>query len=704
MLTHTQPHPTNPAPCLKTLLTCGGLCLLLWVLPTRGASDSLEETLVTATLRPDHADQRSITVFNKAVIDARSAQHLEDLLSAAPNVNTASGASRGRFVQIRGIGERSQFVEPVNASVALILDGIDLTGLGGASTTWDIEQVEILRGPQGTLLGANALAGLINLSSTPSDSEGMLFKGGIENNGGYRLGFAGGARLGDELSGRIAAEQYSTNGGINNAWLDRDDTNNRDEFTFRAGLAWQAGDHRLDINWHHFDIDNGYDAFSLDNTRITLSDQPGTDILETNAARLRWQWSGNVNLMGQVSAAQTDTDYGYDEDWAYVGIEPALEYSSYDRYLRDRDMTSLELRADAEQGSWRWVTGIYLRREEESLRRQYTYLEADFKSLIDIDTAAAFGQVDLSVTDTVTAFLGGRWENREIDYRDSAQVATVEDDALWSGRVGVRWSPTTANQLYLSVSRGVRAGGPNSNLLATLPSLPEEGSNGLSEFGIFGEESLVNTELGWRWENADRTATSALTLFWMARRDQQVKQSLTRTRPDGSTLFVDYTDNAASGDNRGLEWQGSWQASSSVRVTATFGYLRARFDDYVTAAGQDLSNQQQPQAPEWMGSLGALWQPTADWRLGLEWTAMDDYLFSDRHQTRSPSRQLLNGHVAWRWRNVQVSLWGRNILDEDYYVRGFGSFGNDPRKGYVTEPYFQYGEPRTYGLTLEYRH
>lgn len=700
-ITYRRLQPSFSVNTLSAL--CTTLALGAWLPNAHGQSGVLEEIRVTATLRADHAEQRSVTVFTPQLIAARSAQHLEDLLSAAPNVNSASGASRGRFFQIRGIGERSQFVEPINASVATILDGIDLTGLGGAATTWDIEQIEILRGPQGTLMGANALAGLINFNAVPSDREGLRVRAGIENNAGYRLGLAAGTRFSETISARVAAEQYASNGAIDNQWLDRDDTNDRDELTVRAGVTWQQGNTRVDVNWHRFDIDNGYDAFSLDNTRTTLSDQPGTDALDTDAFRLRWQRSGEVNLQAQVSAAKSDTDYGYDEDWAYVGIEPALEYSSYDRYVRERDMTSLELRADADYAQWRWVAGLYARNEEESLTRQYTYLAADFNSQLDIETIALFGQVDVPITETVAAFVGGRWENRETEYRDNANVATATSNDLWSGRLGVEWNPDTDNQIYVAVSRGVRDGGPNSNLLATLPSLPNELSVDLADLGNFAEESLLNTELGWRWENAQRSARSSLTLFWMERRDQQVKQSLTRARPDGSTLFVDYTDNAASGQNKGIEWQVNWLIASSLEIDTTLGYLRARFDDYLTASGQDLSGAEQPQAPEWMGSIGVTWQPTASWQAGLEWTAMDSYLFSDRHQTQSPSRQLVNGHLAWQWRDWQVSLWGRNLLDEDYFVRGFGSFGNDPRKGYVTEPYFQYGEPRTYGVTLEYR-
>ena len=115
--------------------------------PSQSAGSlQLEETLVTAVLRASHADQQSVTLFGRETIRARGGQHLEDLLSAAPNVNASSGASRSRFIQIRGIGERSQFIEPVNASVALLIDGVDLTGLASAATLWDVRQVEILRG------------------------------------------------------------------------------------------------------------------------------------------------------------------------------------------------------------------------------------------------------------------------------------------------------------------------------------------------------------------------------------------------------------------------------------------------------------------------------------------------------------------------------------------------------------------------------
>ena len=669
---------------------------------------NIEETIVTATLQAEDLERTSITVIDSTLIAQRSAQHLEDLLSAAPNTNFASGASRGRFIQIRGIGERSQFVEPVNSSVAILLDGIDLTGLGGAATTWDLEQIEILRGPQGTLMGANALAGLINLRSTPAESgEKLRLSAGIENYGGYRLGVAAGTRLSDNWQARLAVQQYASDGYIDNTWLGTDDTNHRDELTGRLGIRWSDDRQQLDIGLYRIDVDNGYDGFSLDNTRETLSDQPGRDALATNAGRVRYErtgfGSGSGKVMAQLSIAKTDTDYSYDEDWSYVGIAPDWEYSSFDEYLRDRDMQSLELRTEDEFIGGYWVAGVYLRREQESLVRNYTYLASPFESELDIDTQALFGQIDIPISDTVGVYAGGRVERRATDYRDNTNVDETVSDTLWSGRAGIEAALSENHSVYLGINRGVRSGGINANLLASLPSLPGDIGTPFLGLGTFDEESLLNIELGWRWSDPDAGWQSDVTLFQMQRRDQQVRRSLAIPRDDGSTAFFDYTDNAAEGTNRGLEWQASWKASDTLTLSASLGLLDAAFDDYVTALGEDFSGRQQPQAPDVMGQLAVQWQATTNLDLGAEFTGMDSYFFSDRHDTRSPSRQLINAHIGWQQVNWRLVVWGRNLGNETYFVRGFGSFGNDPRKEYAVEPYYQYGEPRVVGATVEYQ-
>ena len=127
----------------------------------------IEEVIVTADFRRNPLDSiaASISVLDAALMQQKNALHLEDVLLNAPNVNMAGGSSRARYVQLRGIGETGQFAEPLNSSVGMLIDGVDFSGIGAAAMLYDIEQVEILLGPQGTRYGSNALAGLINLGT-----------------------------------------------------------------------------------------------------------------------------------------------------------------------------------------------------------------------------------------------------------------------------------------------------------------------------------------------------------------------------------------------------------------------------------------------------------------------------------------------------------------------------------------------------------
>ena len=206
----------------------------------------------------------SISVVSQEVIEQRSASHIEEVLAVIPNVNYAAGASRGKYFQIRGIGERSQFVAPLNPSVGTFVDGVDFTGFGGAATLIDVEQVEVLRGSQGTSFGANSLAGVINVKAVePSTESKGYFKMHAETYNGYGLEAAHGGAISESVLYRAAIGKKVSDGYIENTYLDKQDTNNIDELTSRLKLRWLASeDLTLDFSALYLDIENGYDAFS----------------------------------------------------------------------------------------------------------------------------------------------------------------------------------------------------------------------------------------------------------------------------------------------------------------------------------------------------------------------------------------------------------------------------------------------------------
>ncbi len=665
----------------------------------------IEEILVTAEFRSTSVNRTpaSVSVVEVGDLRGRAVQHLEDVLAQVPNVNFAGGSSRARFYQVRGIGERGQFEEPLNASVGLLVDGVDFSGIGTAAVLHDVSQVEVLRGPQGTIYGANALAGLMSIRTNAPTSE---FEGGLTLDAGnydaLGVGLTLSGPLGDSLGGRLAVRSYQDDGFYKNTFLDETDTNERDELSVRGRLDWAATE-RLDLGLTlgHIDIQNGYDAFSLDNNRRTRSDEPGQDAQKSTYGALNADWliSDAVIFEGALGHATSEIDYGYDEDWTFVGFHP-WEYSSTDLYQRDRDTTTLDLRLLSGEtgrlfaGSTSWVIGLYALNQEVDLTRTYTYLAAPFESGFEIDRMALYGEITADLSERARLTLGLRGERHESTYGDSDGVAFDPKDDLWGGRLIFEWDLNERSLVYASVTRGYKAGGFNA-------------SNSLDEdLREFDPEVLWNYELGLKGRWFEDRVTGRFSLFSMDREDVQIGTSISRLRPDGSTEFIQLTSNAAEGTNRGIEMELVWALSEGWEVFGSLGFLDTEFRDFVNSSGEDLDGEEQAHAPRYQFFLGAEYRSPTGFYARLELEGKDAFYYSDsrRFSDRpdeliSEPYELWNGAVGYERERWDVRLWARNLTDEEYTIRGF-YFPNDPRDFYTERGWFQYGDPRRYGLTF----
>ena len=652
---------------------------------------ALEEIVVTADYRGTALFEfsRSATVLRDEDIQQYDASHLGELLNQVANTNFAGGTSRPRFYQIRGIGERSQFASPLNPSVGLIIDGIDMSGLGSAATLFDVDQIEVLRGPQGTRYGANALAGLINIRSTPpSDSFTAKVRTTLASHETRNLGISLSGPVGADTRARFSVNHHRSDGYTDNIFLERDDTESLEELTIHALLDTAFGETQLKINGFLVDIDNGYDGFSFDNDRRTRSDEPGFD--RQRSAALAGQL--NVDLSGKrlellTTLARHEQDYGYDEDWTFDGFHPA-GYSATDAYLRDRSTYSFEARLlSRDEAARPWVAGLYHYGSREDLERRYTFLEGPFFSDYDFRTTALFAELQVPLGEHISFEGGLRLESRTTDYRSSDGIRFSPDHNMWGGRVALVRQFPQAGRVYLSLTQGFKAGGFNQD--GTLP----------PELRSFDSEYLRGLELGSRFSLFDNRARLSLAVFYDWRVDQQVKSSRVTQRPDGSTEFVDFLGNAARGRNYGLEIEAVAQLDR-LRLSLNGGLLHTRFVDFINEFGEDLSGRAQAYAPEYQLAFNLTYRLFDHWHLGAGLIAKDEFYLSDRHSEQSNSHVLTSARVGWRSGRVEVSLWGQNLSDQTVIVRGFGTFGNDPRNGYATEPYYQFGRPRTFGLTL----
>jgi outer membrane receptor protein involved in Fe transport len=683
------------------------------------ASDApLEEVVVSATLLRDQNIQQvpaSVTVLDAGALQRPGQQHFADVLAQVPNLNWAGGTSRPRYFQIRGIGEREQYEGAPNPSVGFLIDDVDFSGIGMAATLFDVSQVEVLRGPQGTRLGANALAGLISIHSQDPSSTPTL---SVEASGAdYDTGSVGLVASGPveslDSAWRFSVQKFRSDGFRDDVFLGRKDTNDRDELTARLKWRWNASDDtRLDFTLLHSDIDDGYDAWSNDNTWTSQSDRPGVDTQRATAASVRLTtsaWSpGTLTVIGAY--AKSDSVNSFDGDWGNAAFWAPYVYDFFARSDRDRSTGSLEVRlaSDAARapGDVAWLVGAYGLHVTEDGRdisvgengdpfvpdNNYTVddaLTSDYRA----DNVSVFGQLDGLITQRLRWSAGVRTERRDADYRDQGvwlgtpRVTDLSSkDTMFGGQASLSMDFTSTRTGYVSISRGYKAGGFN------LGVVPQDRLRFEPEYLWNYEVGLKETVLGGRLY----TDTS---LFYSRRRDVQVRTGDQLDLNDPNS-FVFFTDNASAGYNYGLESSVHWQMNERWEIDGSVGLLRTRYLGY-NAGDELLPDRDQAHAPRYQAALNAAWHHPSGWMARAGVSALDAFYFDvPPNDTRSSSYVLTNlqvGYEAARW---SAHLWGRNVFNRVYAIRGF--FFNNVPGGTTDQQYIQRGDPRQVGVTFHY--
>jgi len=663
----------------------------------------LSEVVVSADFRPSSAQKTavSLTEVNKETIEARGAQHLEEVLNLAPNVNTSAGASRGRFFQIRGMGILSQYDNPVNPSVGLIIDGIDFSRLGGAATMFDIDAVEVLQGPQGTKFGPNAIAGAITMrSAEPTKQFKMRAQAGVGEYNTRNFGMAvGGTIVEDQLLGRASIYTHKSDGYMQNDTLGRDDTQKQDELTFRSKFKlFATEDLTLDFTLMHVNVNNGYDGFTLDNSRHSRSNQPGVDTQNTNAfaVKANWQASDAVIIQSEASYLNSSSTYSFDGDWRTL--------NDNEKHNRDRDNYSFELRALSDKAgrifndSTDWTVGLYRFVQDERFNSRVDYRSYGPSYLTQIagkyntENTAVFGQLDSHLTEKLTLVSGLRVEDFKAHYADSGFVESVAssvkknvNETLLGAKLGLNYQADANQLLYTSLTRGYKPGGINNN--ASLAQNQRQ----------FNTEYMWNFETGLKSSWLDGTLITNLAAFYAKRLDAQTHSS---AQVPSTGIFTEFYDNAARATHQGVEASMDWFLTDQFRLLGSFGFLDAKFDSYQNPdpTAYDPQGRQVAHAPKYTFNLGSEFYANAAWVIRANVEGKDAFYFSDSNNAKSNGYALLNASADYKYdKHWTVRIWARNLLDKDYATRGF-YFDN----GFGEQRYVQYGEPRVAGFTVTY--
>jgi len=682
--------------------------------PAAGAEPvTLERLLVTADLWASPLDRipASVSVFGEDDLRAGAVRHFGDLVDQIPNLTWTGGTSRPRYLQIRGIGENSQYEgETPDSAVRFLVDDFDFTGLGTLAGTFDTQQVEVLRGPQAGAFGANAAGGLVRLvSQAPTPTWSGRLEGTVGENDLRAAGLAVGGPLiaarPEELMFRLSVHQSKDDGFRRNLTLNRD-TNARDELNTRLRLTWNPGpDWRWEAGALYSRLDSGFDDFALDNNgEFTFSDQPGRDEQEAFAASLRGTYTGwqSVRLTSVTAAAWVDSVYSYDDDWT------AASYMGFSDLRRDRETFNQELRLDSTAtrdalgAIDRWTLGAFFNRTDED----GVYTNEDPGNIRGLNTryeatnAALFGQAASDLGDRARIILGLRAERVDLDgagtrtrfrkgpgtFDPERTLAPAFDDTVVGGKLTFEFDLGDRTLAFASVTRGYKAGGINVDARIDPATDPL----------VYDTETLWNYEVGLRGHTLGRRVHGEVTLFRLDRRDTQVRDS---AGFGGSYRF--FTANANDAHVQGLEASSAWDATDHWSFHGSLALMDSELESFTLSDGTTVPPRSLANTPRYGYSFGARFRHDGGLFASAEVVGRaKQYDSNNQNEARRPYA-VFNANLGYVWRAWTFTLWGRNLFDKVYDQRVF-FFGNeDP--DYLATRYESRAAPRQLGVSAAYR-
>lgn len=688
----------------------------------------LPDLIVTGTLwnTPIKDVAESVTVFSEGALQDRQANYLQDLVTAIPNLTATGGNNRSRYFQLRGMGENSQFEgETPDLSVRFLIDDFDFTGIGGIASLFDVSQLEVIRGAQTSAYGVNASAGIIKLSTNEANGEEVSkAKVSIGTHNQKSLGYATGGILGDKASSqtsyRLSISQNKTDGFIENINLNRKDTNQSEEtFSLLKIKHNPSNNSTVQTSFVYADTKAGYDQWSLNNTYLkTQSDDPGEDNQRSKGISVRMNSRNfdNFSLTSISTILNTDSTYSYDSDWGNYDIFT----SGYDGFLsidRSRKSLSQEIRMDSLEVPSsntlfsKWTAGIYFSKlSEES---DINYLDnfdddgrADVFSDYNAQSFSLFSKAEKNLNHNSKLSYGIRYEYHDVDFMsltlnnadysyydedsdtwistptlDSGSEVSEKDNLLGAS-INYQNKFTKDYTLFLSYNHGYKAAGVNSSSFRPID----------SSFPLTFDTEKINTyEIGLAYLNPEKTYQAKLNLFYLKRKNAQLRDA------GGSKGFFTYfTSNQGDASHYGAEYHSQWYFKPDWSLETNLSYLKATRDN----SSRDLAN-----APKYKYAFLLRYTPENGFYSNISINGSDDYYEENGHDLKREAYAVVNATIGYAKDHWDISLWAKNLLDNDYTQRVFYFDNYHPDDNYASDSkrfYKASGDPLNYGVTINY--
>ncbi|MEQ8264614.1 TonB-dependent receptor [Pseudohaliea sp.] len=687
----------------------------------------LEEIVVTAQQREQSLQEVPIAIsaFNTEDIQKNMFRDVTDFVGRVPNASFISNGARSRrAISMRGI---TNFVNSNQArrtaTFGFYLDGFNLATSSINPPIMDIERIEVLRGPQSTYFGANALGGGINVTSVAPKSD--EFEGSIMADYGRfdTLDVEGTLNIPlvkDVLGARINYKDWSSDGNIRNI-NPQGGGNDFDYQYWRASLLWTpsdnlsvtltASDASEDVGMREGVPSGVFSTFAGGTLYSNFPDRNGDGLADPDPDGVGF-FPDNQDKVNFNAPQSVGTDFEYyiariDYDFANMRATSITGYMESDFFLQGdidggsgdyfrefrtipRESTTQEFRLQSTgESKLNWNVGFFYS-DDEGFIDNKTFVGAAQPFglpegfLIDSEESAGtseviafFGQADYALTDRLVLTVGGRYSEETIDTDISGfgggisqelQVKDTFED--FSPKVSLRYDIDDDASVYATVAKGFKSGGVQVAPVADLET--------------YDPEELWNYEIGYKADLLDRTLRINAAIFYMDWTDLQAAFQESGVDDEGEFFIFGGIDNADSAESYGAELSITSAPVAGLVMNLNVGYLKAEFEEFtalIDGADRVLDGQTIPNSPEWTVSADAEYSfPLSS---GLDAFVRGEYIYRDSLRStvaaliqegfpwEVPSYDIFNLRFGIQHENYSVTAYVENLFDDTYFTNAY---------------------------------
>ncbi len=708
---------------------------------------ALGEIVVTARKREENLQDVPIAVSSLSG-DAMVSAGFEDLTSisqAVPNMTLENSRATNSTLTafIRGVGQQDP-VAGFEQGVGIYLDDVYLNRPQAAVLDiYDVERVEVLRGPQGTLYGRNTIGGAVKYVTRPLDADHSTFRARFAAGTDSQLDATVSASAPLTDSFRIgAAVAKLTRDGFGRNLTTGDENYDKDVLAARLSMEWQPAPSLLV-------------RLSGDTIRDDSSPRQGYRLLPTISPAQPTLLSGDYDTLAGITTFGPIVKNSVDANGGQLRIHwspsDTWSFQSITAYRDDESKSPIDF--DSTEPQTFDAPVVYTNRQfSQEFQLNYSsdrltvvggayYLDANafdafdvvFTSVtsftlgdVDTETWAAFGEATFDLTDTVSLTLGGRYTDDKRTSRvvretflgvnspyfgnagaisltapvivDGEEVVPEfngsRTDTDFTPRAIVAWQPNDDLNLYVSYSEGFKGGGFDPRGNYANPDVREG----------FLPESVKSYEIGAKASLLDGRALLNTAVFFADYTDVQIPGSV--IVPGPPVTFVGTVTNAGAAEMTGVELEGSARFTDRLSGSLALGYIDAKYTEFLVN-GVDVSDQRDVQnTPDWTGNASLAYSVPLNRGL-LSFMGSATYRSATQQfefaipLLDQPAYWLYDASVNWisddgRWR---FGLYGKNLSDERYITSGY----NFPGAATDDSVLAFYGNPRQVTASVEYR-